>query len=304
MIIRPKLHWFRMLFAWRGSVLRRIFVQLTLLITCATLVVVIDSYFPKLLADLTPVPFTLLGIALAIFLSFRNSVSYDRFWEGRKLWGSMLNDTRTLVRQHLSTVDTDQQTRQQFVYTLIAFVYAVKAQLRETDAEPLIKGLIRPEVSERIKKARFKPVIILSDAAEQLGTLRKEGTLSPILFIALDRQLSMLNEDLGGCERIASTPVPFAYSVLLHRTVYLYSFLLPLGLVSTVGAMTPLIVAVVSYTFLAIDALAEELQEPFGLEPNDLALDAMAVVIETTLREMLGEEALPAQPEPFNCVLT
>ena len=304
MIIRPKLNWLRMLFVWRGSVVRRILPQLLILVASSALVVCISEFFPTVLHDLTPVPFTLLGIALAIFLSFRNSVSYDRFWEGRRLWGSMLNDTRSLVRQYLSVTDTDTQSQRHFVYTLIAFVYAVKAQLRGSALTPQQLALLRTQVVPAVTKARFKPVLILSDAANQLGELHKAGTLDPVLFTVLDRQLSLLNEDLGGCERLASTPVPFAYSVILHRTVYVYSFLLPFGLVSTVGLMTPLIVAFVAYTFLAIEALAEELQEPFGLEPNDLALDAMAATIEATLREMLGEEAYPPVPEPVNCVLT
>ncbi len=304
MVIRPKLNWLRMLFVWRGSVVRRILPQLMILVMSSGVVVSIHSLYPGLLHDLTPIPFTLLGIALAIFLSFRNSVSYDRFWEGRRLWGSMLNDTRSLARQLISMTDADASARQRFVYSLIAFVYAVKAQLRDTELSKETLSLLRPPVQSRVKDARFKPVLILTDAAEQLKQLRQANALCPISFMALDRQLSLLNEDLGGCERLASTPVPFAYSVILHRTVYLYSFLLPFGLVSSVGMMTPLIVAFVSYTFLAIEALAEELQEPFGLEPNDLPLDAMSATIEATLREMLGEDAYPPVPVPVDCVLT
>lgn len=304
MIIRPKLNWLRMLFVWRGSVVPRIAPQLLILVASSALVVCINMFFPGLLHDLTPVPFTLLGIALAIFLSFRNSVSYDRFWEGRRIWGSMLNDTRSLARQYMSVTDTDAQSQRHFVYTLIAFVYAVKAQLRGTALTQEQLSLLRPQVLPAVNKARFKPVLILSDAATQLAELHKADKLHPVLFTVLDRQLSLLNEDLGGCERLASTPVPFAYSLILHRTVYVYSFLLPFGLVATVGMMTPLIVAFISYTFLAIEALAEELQEPFGLEPNDLPLDAMAATIEATLREMLGEDAYPPVPEPVNFVLT
>lgn len=303
MIIRPKLHWLRMLFVWRGSVVSRILPQLIVLVALSVIVVAIDTCWSMLLHDLTPVPFTLLGIALAIFLSFRNSVSYDRFWEGRRLWGSMLNDTRSLVRLYLSAIETDKTTKQQFVYTLIAFVHAVNAQLRAKELPGQVQTLLRLQAQSAVSQARFKPVMILSDAALQLAELRKQGLLCPILFTHFDRQLSLLNEDLGGCERLASTPVPFAYSVILHRTVYLYSFLLPFGLVNTVDLMTPLIVAFVSYTFLAIEALAEELQEPFGLEPNDLALEAMTITIEATLREMLGEPAYPPPPEPVNCVL-
>ncbi|MDX3774624.1 bestrophin family ion channel [Chromatiaceae bacterium AAb-1] len=304
MIVRPKLHWFRMLFVWRGSVLARILPQLFAIVTLAVVVVLLHRFYPEWLPDLTPLPFTLLGIALAIFLSFRNSVSYDRFWEARKLWGAVLNDSRSLARQQLSAADASPEQNRRFVYSLIAFVHALHAQLRQDDATPVLQQLLRPEAAAKILRARFKPALVILDLGQQLRTMRQQNQLSPILFAAMDQQLSQLNACLGGCERIASTPVPFAYSVILHRTVYCYSFLLPLGLVATLGVMTPLIVAFVAYTFLALEALAEELQDPFGTEPNDLALDAMTEMIESTLREILGEEVSPPPAVPENCIVT
>ncbi len=304
MIVRPKLHWFRMLFVWRGSLLTRILPQLFTLVLLATLVVLIKHFYPHLLPDLTPIPFTLLGIALAIFLSFRNSVSYDRFWEARKLWGAVLNETRTLTRQQLTAADATDEQNRQFVYSLIAFVHALRAQLRFTDATPALQKLLRPEAVETVINGRFKPELVVLDLAQQLRTMRKQEQICPILFARMDQHLSQLSACLGGCERIASTPVPFGYSVILHRTVYTYSFLLPLGLVATLGAITPLIVAFVAYTFLALEALAEELQDPFGTEPNDLALDAMTNMIESALREMLGEPIDPPPPVPESCIVT
>lgn len=304
MIVRPKLHWFRMLFVWRGSVLTRILPQLFAIIGLAVVVVLLHQFCPGLLPDLTPLPFTLLGIALAIFLSFRNSVSYDRFWEARKLWGAALNDARSLARQQLSAADASPEQNRQFVYSLIAFIHALRAQLRQTNITPELQQLLRPEAIESIVNARFKPAMVIRDLGLQLRAMRQQKQLDPILFAAMDQQLSQLNSCLGGCERIASTPVPFAYSVILHRTVYFYSFLLPLGLVATLGVMTPLIVAFVAYTFLALEALAEELQDPFGDEPYDLALDAMTEMIESALREILGEKVNPPPPVPENCIVT
>ncbi|MHB9050821.1 MAG: bestrophin family protein, partial [Thiomonas delicata] len=102
----------------------------------------------------------------------------------------------------------------------------------------------------------------------------------------------------------ANTPIPYTYSVIVHRTVYLYCFLLPFGLVGSIGLMTPLIVTFVAYTFLALDALNEELEEPFGTLPNDLPLDHLTLGIEITLREMLGETDLPQPTTPRHYVLT
>src|SRR5262245_44624655 len=122
MVIRPRLHWFHMLFVWRGSVLGRILPQIFVVIALAIAVVAMHTWLPNRLPDLTPIPFTLLGIALAIFLGFRNSVSYERYWEGRKLWGIVLNATRSLARQIATAADADAESNKRFVYTLIAFV--------------------------------------------------------------------------------------------------------------------------------------------------------------------------------------
>jgi ion channel-forming bestrophin family protein len=304
MIVRTRPHWFRLLFVWRGSVLGRILPQLFLTTCFSAAVVLAHRFAPGWTTSLTPAPFTLLGIALAIFLGFRNSVSYDRYWEARKLWGAVLNDTRTLTRQITSFSEADVATRNGFVHTLIAFVYALKDQLRGSVTDSNLNRWLSPECAGKVQQARFKPAVILMALAEFLRRLRAEGRLDPILFAGMDRNLSELNEALGGCERIASTPMPFAYSVIIHRTIYLYSFLLPFGLIDTIGLMTPLMVAFISYTFFALEALAEEIQEPFGLEPNDLPLDAMSAMIEVTLREMIGETDLPKLPVAVDHVLT
>lgn len=111
--------------------------------------------------------------------------------------------------------------------------------------------------------------------------------IDPICQVAMDENLNKLSDIVGGCERIASTPIPYTYQVLLHRTVYLYCFLLPFGLVDSLGWLTPLITVFIAYTFVAFEAIADELEEPFGTEPNDLALNAISRMIETTLLEMI-----------------
>lgn len=304
MIVRPRQHWLRMLFVWHGSVLGRILPQLAVVILWSLCVALAQGTLLGFKIDLTIAPFTLLGIALAIFLGFRNSVSYDRYWEARKLWGALLNDSRSLTRQIMSLTDADIAVQRRFAYGAIAFVHALKHQLRDTAADADLARCLPPPWQARVQSARFKPAVILILLADVVRELRQNGQLSPMLAPAIDRHLSQLNEALGGCERIASTPIPFAYSVILHRTAYLYSFLLPFGLVHSIGLLTPLIVAFVSYTFFALEALAEEIQEPFGTEPNDLALDAMSVMIESTVREMLGEIDLPEAVTAKNYILS
>jgi len=120
---------------------------------------------------------------------------------------------------------------------------------------------------------------------------------------AFDHNLNGLSDVLGGCERLAGTPLPYPYSVMIHRTVYIYCFLLPFGLVGTLGVMTPVMSVLVAYTFMALEALAEEIEEPFGTLSNDLPLEEMSGMIEETLLEMAGRETPVSRSEPRKFVL-
>jgi ion channel-forming bestrophin family protein len=303
MIVRPLPNWFRMLFIWRGSVLRNIVPQLVAMTAFALVVTLVHGQVYRWKVPLNFVPFSIIGLTLAIFLGFRNSTSYARFWEARSLWGSVLNETRTLVRQAL-TLDDDTQHAPALAARLIAFAHALRHQLRTTDAAADLARLLPAAEVERLAQARFKPAMLLLMAGEWLRDRRHAGSLSAAGVQAMEVPLGRLTEALGGCERIASTPIPFTYSVIIHRTIYLYCFLLPFGLVDAIGAMTPVIVAFVAYTFFALEALGAEIEEPFGLQPNDLALDAMSRTIERSLREMLGEPAGAPEPAAVNYLQT
>lgn len=240
---------------------------------------------------LNSAPFTLIGIALAIFLGFYNNASYDRYWEGRKLWGALLNVTRSLSRQAICLCgDNEQEVRQkEFIHLLIAFTYSLKHQLRQTDPLIDLNRLLTSEQAEALKAAKYQPVMIMVMLGDWVKKQYREGRIDTITQAAFDNNFNELSNIVGGCERIVSTPIPFTYSLLLHRTVYLYCFLLPFGLVDSIGWMTPVVVVFIGYTFMALDAIVNEIEEPFGMQPNDLALNNMSHMIETTLLEMIGE---------------
>lgn len=277
-----------MLFVWRGSVLLAILPQLLWTTAFAVLVTVLHGRVFQWKVPLNFVPFSLIGLTLAIFLGFRNGTSYSRYWEARTLWGALLNETRSLVRQVLTLADAPAQANVPTL-RLIAFVHALRHQLRGTDPAADLARLLPPEDCARLQAVRFKPAVLLLMVGEWMRGQRQAGRLDPMLAQSMEVPLGRLTEALGGCERIASTPIPFTYSVIIHRTIYLYCVLLPFGLVDAIGPMTPVVVAFIAYTFFALEALGAEIEEPFGTEPNDLALDAMSQMIESTLREMMGE---------------
>lgn len=297
MIIRPKEHWFKMLFIWRGSVISQLIPRLSILLFISVIIVWFKDTLVKYNIHLNPAPFTLFGIALALFLGFRNNVSYERFWEGRKLWGSLLNTSRSLTRQihTLPTQIPDIRNTNLFVNHLIALAYTLKHQLRNTDPATDIDRLLPSTLATRVKAARYKPQLIIREMGHWIQMARHRNQLDYISQQSIDNNLNQLTDIIGGCERIVSTPIPYSYSVLLHRTVYVYCFLLPLGLVDSLGWMTPIIVVFIAYTYVALEAIADELENPFGLLPNDLALDAICHTIENSLLEM---DNRPLQPDP------
>ncbi|MBK7415459.1 MAG: hypothetical protein IPJ38_10485 [Dechloromonas sp.] len=305
MIVRSHLHWFRLLFVWRGSVLPYITTRLLLVVLVAVCSVLSRSWWMSehAASALSIPPFTLMGIALAIFLGFRNSVSYERFWEARKQWGALLIAARSLVRE-VASLSTDIELHKRVARTLAAFTYALKHQLRGTDSRSDLACRLQPHQLERVLAARYPTSVILLNLAEELCVAQKSGQFSDLQLQSMDRNLNLLTEASGACERIANTPIPYTYRVLMNRTVMVYCLLLPIGLSTSIGWLTPLIATFVAYTFLALDVIGEQIEEPFGTEPNDLALASMCHAIEVSVCELVGEVPRSSPPQVIGYVMT
>lgn len=306
MIIRPKINWWSMLFVWRGSMVKQMLPQLLIVVALSVVAVWSEGTIFAHKVPLNATPFTLVGVALALFLGFRNSSAYDRWWEGRKLWGALVNTMRSLTRQALTMTDDAPgvctQDKRNFINLLVAFTYAMRDQLRG-DTFARSAELLAPALAEEVERARYKPFVILRAMGEWIAHRQREGAIGEIAMTAIDRNLVELSNILGACERIASTPVPFGYSVMIHRVVYFYCALLPFGLVDSIEWMTPAVAMVMAYSFIALDSLAAELEMPFNRDENDLSLDAICLNIELSIREM-SQEPLDKQPlQPVEYVL-
>ncbi len=293
-----------MLFVWHGSVLPGLLPRLGLLFILSLIVVYFHGTILDFKVPLNPAPLTLFGFVLALFLGFRNNASYERFWEGRKLWGALLNIARALTRQVLTLgKKTDPASVEEFLNILSSFLYALKHQLRSTDSHEDLQKRLSPEQLKTVETAKYKPVILMRLMAEWIEKAREEERIDSIHQARFDENLDRLADVVGGCERILSTPIPYSYRVLLHRTVYIYCFLLPFGLVDSLEWFTPLIVVFVAYTFVAFEAIADEIEEPFGTEDNDLALNSMCEMIESTICELAGKN-IEISPKIVNNIIS
>ena len=303
MIVKQKLSAIKLFFTLRGSVLPKVYPQILLISLISAFITNVQHIFPSSFSSYSVAPFTLLGIALSLFLGFRNNASYQRWWEARGLWGQLVYDARSLCRQALSYIDEDnpigRDTQRRLIHLSIAFSHAVRHRLRETSPWEDIERFVEPVHHSKMRLAKNLPDYLMRLMGKELGYCRQQHLLSEQMVQNMDERLNSMTVVLAACERIYNTPLPFAYTLLVHRTTYLYCFMLPFGLVSSLGWVTPLICGVIAYTFFGLDALSEELEEPFGLAPNQLALTALSRTIEINLLEALGETDLPPDIVPI-----
>jgi ion channel-forming bestrophin family protein len=316
MIVRERPHGLHLFFITKGSIIPRIKWPLLVTVLLASLVTLSHGTLFRLKITMTPIPFSLIGLALAIFIGFRNTASYDRYWEGRKLWGELIIMSRSLTRQIFTFVSPaspqgtpwppygEGDPRARTVYRLIAFAHALRHHLRDTEPVTGLREYLSEDEAARLALAGSKPLFLLQCMAFDLRGWLVDKQVSEFLAARIDANITALTTVLTGCERIKNTPIPFTYNLLLHRTAYLYCFLLPFGLVDSIGFMTPFVVGIISFTFFGLDALGDEIEEPFGVLPNDLALSSMCRTIERDLRGALGETDLPEALIPENyCIL-
>jgi len=293
----------------RGSIVPKTAPQILATVLFASLVVYSHGVLFRKDLTFTAAPFTILGLALSIFLGFRNSAAYDRYWEGRRLWGELLVSCRIFSRQVATLIAPGQSReelnglRRRMVYKAAAFAHALRHHLRETAPENDLRPFLSHEDLQAVLNSVNPPHAIVRSLSRDLEQCLSHTLIQPPLAASLDSTMASLDRVLAGCERIRSTPIPFSYTLLLHRTAYLYCFLLPFGLVDTVGLATPLVVGLVSYTFFGLDALGDEIEEPFGTQPNDLPLAALSRTVEINLRESLGDVDLPHPLAPQNYAL-
>jgi putative membrane protein len=301
MIVHERPKFWQLLFFWRLSILPRIAPQLIAVGVVSALVVLAQHRAPEYFRTLNVAPFTLLGIALSIFFGFRNSACYDRWWEARRMLGGLIGDMRSFARWTMSLPGLDDARRVQTVRFAIGYTYALMAYLRG-DAMPAELELYAPGVAARVVSGDV-PTGVLTALSQQVSAMAAEGVFGEIALTRFDDRLTAFAAAQVACERIRSTPTPFTYTLLVHRTSYAYCFLLPFGLVTTLGWATPVFSMLVAFAFFGLDALGDELQEPFGTEMNALPLYAMARTVEISLLEAAGETALPQPARPVRSIL-
>lgn len=254
----------------RSPVFRTLFLDVVGAGAWAALVVWIETDVLRVAVPLGPSFLSILGIILGLLLVFRTNTAYDRWWEGRRLWGQLVNVSRGLARQ-LAGAPLERRAR--YASILTEFPTTLAAHLRRAP------GVGEPHL----------PGTLLSELHAEVRTDVEAGTLGPDARLALAPLLQQFDDVMGACERIKNTPIPFSYSSYVKQFVMLYAIIMPFGLVREFGYGTVIACMFTFFATMGLELLAGEIEEPFGTDNNDLPLDDIAGVIARDVRTALIE---------------
>lgn len=227
---------------------------------------------------------TLVGFVMGMLLVFRTNTAYERWWEGRKLWGALVNNTRHLsIKIH--HLVPENETKKELIQLIQSFPYVLKNHLRNSNDTSEI--LISKDLVKLLTTFSHLPNGLISMIYERLNQLRKTNLISDVDLMLLDQEVKSFTDIMGACERIKNTPIPFSYTLFIKKFIFIYILTLPLGFIPDFGYWSVLISSFVFYVFVSIELIAEEIEDPFGLDDNDLPLDELSKKIETNIDEIV-----------------
>jgi putative membrane protein len=286
-----------MFVTYRGSIVRLMWWQWrsTLLFTVAAAVVALAHATGYTLVKLPTVPLAVVGGAIGIFLSFRTNSAYQRWWEGRILWGRLVNTSRHFATQVRAYLDGDDGVMRRLIYRQVAYVHVLRVVLRQQDvsADERAMRFLSDDEKALMKGATNLNHTLLQRHLDDCVALSKAGAIDAWKLQSLDESVRHLLDIQGGCERIKKTPFPRGYGFIAERLIQLYSLLFPLGLVDELGWFTIPISLIVCMAFTLISEVGRVLEDPFTMFWPALPLTALSHTIEGNLRQRLGDTDLP-----------
>ncbi|MFT6982445.1 MAG: putative membrane protein [Crocinitomicaceae bacterium] len=281
----PK-NWFKLIFALHKSDTMRMLWKEILYIGAfsALLSFLIIEYATNTqpLHDLVSV-YSLVGFVISLLLVFRTNTAYDRWWEGRKKWGCLVNDTRNLAIK-ISAIVPKGESSDFFCKSIPNFVFASKEHLRK--GVDLTELELTAEEFKVFENKVHVPNAISLQMYQKLQELKSDGKVSEVEYLAIDNNLNALLDSLGACERIRNTPIPFSYSLFLKKFIFIFVTTIPLAFIPSFGYYSIIIAMFLFYVLVSMEVLAEEIEEPFGDDDNDLPTDQLCVKIRENVREI------------------
>ena len=231
---------------------------------------------------------SLLGFVISMLLVFRTNTAYDRWWEGRKLWGSLVNNSRNLAIKLNSLIPVDDTNTKAFFAELIPrFALELKNHLQAAGARYALDQFEHPEIPG-FDRFRHVPEQIVGTVTERLIQMQRDRQLSAEQLLFINPELTSFMDICGACERIKNTPIPFSYSSFIKKFILFYTMILPVGYSVSIGYLIIPVVIFVFYALASLELIAEEIEEPFGTDENDLPMDRIIETIQKNVKEILA----------------
>lgn len=281
--------WLKLVFSFRKSDTTRILlIPIISMAVFTTLIAYIEINYLKDVAYLKNLMtiYTLIGFVISMLLVFRTNTAYDRWWEGRKKWGELINESRNIAIK-LSYLIKDKEELKFYNRMLPNFAFALKTHLQNGVNNWSELDLTSEELQE-LKSKEHVPAHIVKMIYQKIYELKATQQISEIDFLVLDKQLKTLMEICGACERIKKTPIPYSYSMFLKKFILIYVVTIPIALVPLLGYVASAIATFIFYILMSIEIIAEEIEDPFGGDDNDLPTDVIAMNIKKSVHELLN----------------
>lgn len=228
----------------------------------------------------------LIGFIMGLLLVFRTNSAYDRWWEGRKQWGALVNHSRNLALKCEAFFQNKEDLGYKKIHALIvAYPYTAKEHLRK--GVDVHKLEIDEDLQEKLKRFKHKPNGVASFIYEELNKAYKNKHITGEQLMLLDQEIKEFTNVIGACERIRNTPIPFSYTLFIKKFIFIYVFTLPFGLIPDFKYWSIPVVMFVFYVLVSLEILAEEIEDPFGKDDNDLPTDELAGKIEDSVGEIM-----------------
>ena len=275
----------------QGSVSRHIFLNVAILTLFSYAIYLVDLWTPEWF-DLKSAlaPYEVAGAALSLLLILRTNAGYDRWWEARKLWGGIVNQSRALGVIAVSTGRDNAEWREQVIRWTIAFCHVSRHSLRGEREIPEVSALLGPDAAKWLAGTRHMPSAVLAQLAILLRKAFDDQTLNFVSFKSAEEARNWLLDHVGGCERILKSPLPKVYSINIRRFILLFLGTLPFAMLHKIGPLAPLAQFLVAYPILALDQTGVELQNPFCLDNiGHLPLDDVCATIEGDLLALAAD---------------
>ncbi len=280
--------WFTIIFQFhKYDTFRQLFATMLVLAALTAVFCYVEIELLNLEFTSTMAVHSLIGFVISLLLVFRTNTAYDRWWEGRKQWGALVNNTRNLSIKLSQIIPPDQVERRQLFRVLITnYVFAMKEHLRNGVLPFEMES--HPEFDlDRTMERNHVPNAIAQQLYNQLLLLKTDGLISDEQQITLDNEFRSFTDIIGACERIKKTPIPYSYSAFIKKFIFIYVMSLPFGVVRDFGYSTIFVVVFIFYILASLELIAEEIEDPFGTDANDLPTDSIAHTIRANLQELL-----------------